>query len=103
MSTPLLSIVLPVYNQAAHIVETALHKPPYRHEMLLVVNGCRDHSLDVCQAMHSATQHCGYCIAPRVVGNVQYSWVCRRTVISCVIPIRRAPVPRILSCCCSMQ
>lgn len=55
MSYSLISIVLPVYNQADHIAavveeyETALDKVPTPHEILLVVNGCRDNSLDVCK------------------------------------------------------
>lgn len=53
----LVSIVLPVYNQAEHIAGimrgyeaalTRLHNP---HEFILVVNGCRDNSLEVCHAL----------------------------------------------------
>ncbi|MEM8805934.1 MAG: glycosyltransferase [Cyanobacteria bacterium P01_G01_bin.38] len=57
MSPDLISIILPVYNQADHIsqvvreYETALEKIPHPHELLLVVNGCRDRSLEVCQAL----------------------------------------------------
>ncbi|HLH26557.1 MAG TPA: glycosyltransferase [Chloroflexota bacterium] len=57
MSEPHISIVLPVYNQADHIgdvvrdYEAALARVPYSHEMILVVNGSRDRSLDVCQAL----------------------------------------------------
>ncbi len=53
----LVSIVLPVYNQADHIstivqeYETALARVTTPHELLLVVNGCRDNSLEVCQAL----------------------------------------------------
>ena len=53
----LISIVLPVYNQADHIgaiaqdYEAALTKLPEPHELLLVVNNCRDRSLEVCQAL----------------------------------------------------
>jgi len=55
----LVSIVLPVYNQAEHIAGivreyeaalTRLHNP---HEFILVVNGCRDHSLEVCRALEA--------------------------------------------------
>jgi glycosyltransferase involved in cell wall biosynthesis len=55
MSYSLISVILPVYNQADHIeavveeYETALVKIPTSHELLLVVNGCRDDSLDVCK------------------------------------------------------
>lgn len=57
----LISIVLPVYNQADHIttiiqsykeVLTRVH-PSY--EFILVVNGCQDHSLAACLAL--AEQH----------------------------------------------
>lgn len=57
MHTQLISIVLPVYNQADHIgpiVEgylAALARVPTPHEFLLVVNGCRDDSLAVCRAL----------------------------------------------------
>ncbi|NJL03030.1 MAG: glycosyltransferase family 2 protein [Spirulinaceae cyanobacterium SM2_1_0] len=53
----LISIILPVYNQADHIgaivqeYEEALTKLPEPHELLLVVNNCRDRSLAVCQAL----------------------------------------------------
>jgi glycosyltransferase involved in cell wall biosynthesis len=53
----LISIILPVHNQADHIGEvvreyaTALRKVPRQHEILLVLNKCRDHSLRVCQGL----------------------------------------------------
>lgn len=53
----LTSIVLPVYNQADHIgaimreYEAALARLQNPHECILVVNGCRDNSLEVCQAL----------------------------------------------------
>ncbi len=53
------SIVVPVYNQAEHIalvvedyVET-LRRTPYQYEFLLVVNGCRDNSLEVCRGLEA--------------------------------------------------
>ena len=52
-----LSIVLPVYNQADHIGHVvrghlaALNDMPAPFELLLVVNGCRDNSLDVCNEL----------------------------------------------------
>jgi glycosyltransferase involved in cell wall biosynthesis len=61
MSEPHISIILPVYNQADHIgdvvreYEQALARVPYSHEVLLVVNGSRDRSLEVCQAL--AAEH----------------------------------------------
>jgi len=57
MTEKLVSIILPVYNQADHIGEivsdytAALTRLPYSYEMILVVNGSRDKSLEVCQAI----------------------------------------------------
>jgi glycosyltransferase involved in cell wall biosynthesis len=57
MSDHLLSIILPVYNQADHIAslvaeyEQALQSVPFEHELLLVVNGSRDSSLEVCRSL----------------------------------------------------
>jgi glycosyltransferase involved in cell wall biosynthesis len=54
MSDPLMSVILPVYNQADHIgqiiaeYDTALSKMGNTYELLLVVNGSRDQSLAVC-------------------------------------------------------
>jgi glycosyltransferase involved in cell wall biosynthesis len=53
----LISIVLPVYNQADHIAqivdeyEAVLERVPNPHELLLVVNGSRDNSLEECQKL----------------------------------------------------
>ncbi|MDZ4765626.1 MAG: glycosyltransferase family 2 protein [Chloroflexota bacterium] len=55
MTNRLISIVLPVYNQADHITAivdeyaAALARIPNPYEILLVVNGSRDHSLAVCE------------------------------------------------------
>lgn len=57
MSVELISIILPVHNQADHIravvaeYEAALAKIQNPRELLLVVNGCRDRSLEVCQEL----------------------------------------------------
>ncbi|MEM7585962.1 MAG: glycosyltransferase [Acidobacteriota bacterium] len=57
MSVGLISIVLPVYNQADHIAgvvdehQAALAQLEQAHEMLLVVNACRDRSLEVCREL----------------------------------------------------
>lgn len=57
MDKILISIILPVYNQADHIgaivqeYEAALEKIQHPHELILVVNNCRDRSLEVCQAL----------------------------------------------------
>jgi len=53
MTYSLVSIILPVHNQADHIpevlaeYESALVNVPTPHEVLLVVNACRDRSLEV--------------------------------------------------------
>lgn len=53
----MVSVILPVYNQADHIesivaeYEAELGKLPCAHELLLVVNGCRDNSLAVCRGL----------------------------------------------------
>ncbi len=57
MSDQLVSIILPVYNQADHVSEMvtvydhALSKIPNPYELLLVVNGCRDNSLEICNQL----------------------------------------------------
>jgi glycosyltransferase involved in cell wall biosynthesis len=57
MTDRLISIILPVYNQADHIsgvveeYQQILSKMQNPYEMLLVVNGSRDNSLDVCQSL----------------------------------------------------
>jgi len=53
----LVSIVLPVHNQADHVsefveqYEEALATLPCPHEILLVTNNCRDHSAEACRAL----------------------------------------------------
>ncbi|HKP37210.1 MAG TPA: glycosyltransferase family 2 protein [Pyrinomonadaceae bacterium] len=57
MNAPLISIVLPVYNEGervALIVESyleALKDFPAQHEIILVTNGCKDNSQEVCAAL----------------------------------------------------
>ncbi|HMQ31712.1 MAG TPA: glycosyltransferase [Chloroflexaceae bacterium] len=74
MTEHLLSIILPVYNQADHIeavvheYEAALAELPYPHELLLVVNGSRDRSLELCEAL--AARH----PSVRVLHSVQGGW-----------------------------
>ncbi len=57
MTDRLFSIVLPVYNQADHIAaiveqyRAALDRLADPYEILLVVNGCRDDSLQVCRTL----------------------------------------------------
>jgi len=53
----LLSIILPVHNQADHIepivreYEAGLERLPNPHELLLITNGCSDASPAVCRAL----------------------------------------------------
>jgi glycosyltransferase involved in cell wall biosynthesis len=55
--TTLISIILPVHNEAAYVremvekFEEALDKVPAPHEFILVTNGCRDDSFEVCRKM----------------------------------------------------
>ena len=59
MTTSLISVVLPVYNQADHVelvvreYEEVLERLPVPHELVLVVNGSSDASLDVCRTLES--------------------------------------------------
>jgi len=63
MTDGLVSIVLPVYNQADHIglvVEeyvTALDRTGWPYELVLVPNNCRDASYDVCRALAARFPH----------------------------------------------
>ena len=74
MTDPLVSVVLPVYNQADHIAdvvqqyEEILSRLPTRHETLLVVNGSRDASLEVCQALADIYP------SVRVIASAQGGW-----------------------------
>lgn len=73
MSVELISIILPVHNQADHIravvaeYEAALAKIQNPRELLLVVNGCRDNSLEVCQEL--AKQFSTVRVIPSVKGG----------------------------------
>ncbi len=57
MNDCLMSVVLPVYNQADHLgrvvdgYEAALSRIPNPHELILVPNACRDASPEVCRAL----------------------------------------------------
>ena len=63
MSEGLISIVLPVHNQADHLgeivteYETALAKLPQPHELILVVNNSRDQSWELCQRLAAQYPH----------------------------------------------
>jgi glycosyltransferase involved in cell wall biosynthesis len=70
----LISVILPVYNQADHIekivqeYEKELQRLPCAHELILVVNGCRDNSLAVCQSL------AGRYATVRVVHSAKGGW-----------------------------
>jgi glycosyltransferase involved in cell wall biosynthesis len=55
LKPPLISIVLPVHNQAGHVGDivrsylAALEKVPNPYEIILVANGCSDNSTEVCR------------------------------------------------------
>ena len=74
MPDRLISIVLPIYNQADHIgaivgdYQQALAKMPNPREFVLVVNGSRDNSLEVCQKLAAESPEI------RVVHSVKGGW-----------------------------
>lgn len=74
MSYSLVSIVLPVYNQGDHLVEvlaeyeSALARLPIPHEYLLVVNACRDDSLETSEGLADRYR------AVRVIHSEQGGW-----------------------------
>ncbi|MBI4863651.1 MAG: glycosyltransferase [Candidatus Riflebacteria bacterium] len=91
MTTRLISVILPVHDQADHIArivvehEEALARLQYPHEMLLVVNGCRDRSLDECQALQArfptirvvASERGGWGLAVRIgLGEARGDLIC---------------------------
>ncbi len=57
MTTSLISVVLPVYNQADHVeplvreYEAVLARLPMPYELIVVVNGSTDESLQVCRSL----------------------------------------------------
>lgn len=62
MTTSLISIVLPVYNQADHVesmireYEAVLGRLPTPYELVVVVNGSTDGSLEVCRALEQSLE-----------------------------------------------
>jgi glycosyltransferase involved in cell wall biosynthesis len=74
VSYSLVSVVLPVHNQADHLqgvlqeYESALGTLPVAHECLLVVNGCTDRSLEVCRERSACSP------AERVIHSEQSGW-----------------------------
>ena len=75
MTQPLISIVLPVYNEAGY-VETVVESYkealqgnlPHPFELILVPNGCRDNSAEVCLEMASRDERV------RVVESEKGGW-----------------------------
>jgi glycosyltransferase involved in cell wall biosynthesis len=74
MTTTLIYVVIPVYNQADHVeplvreYATALERLPVPHELVLVVNGSTDASLDVCRKLEAE------CATIRVVHSELGGW-----------------------------
>jgi glycosyltransferase involved in cell wall biosynthesis len=74
MAEHLISVVLPVYNQADHVREivadyaAALDRLPAPYELILVPNACRDSSEEVCNRLAAELQ----CI--RVVPSARGGW-----------------------------
>jgi dolichol-phosphate mannosyltransferase len=68
----MISLVLPVYNQADHIArvvgeyQSAMESLPGGYEIVLVPNGCRDNSVAVCESLAGPTV--------RVVSSVAGGW-----------------------------
>jgi glycosyltransferase involved in cell wall biosynthesis len=74
VSPPLISVVLPIHDQADHIravveeYEAALSRIPNPHEILIVPNGCRDASLQVSSELSKVFP------AVRVVASERGGW-----------------------------
>jgi glycosyltransferase involved in cell wall biosynthesis len=72
---PLISIILPVYNQSRHIgaliqsYQRSLGKITSPYELILVVNGCRDESLEICTALAQTSPE-----TVRVIHSEQGGW-----------------------------
>jgi glycosyltransferase involved in cell wall biosynthesis len=74
MTVSLISVVLPVHNQADHVspvvrsYDEALTRLPPPHEILLVVNGTADGSLEVCRELEKQNE------AVRVLESEKAGW-----------------------------
>jgi glycosyltransferase involved in cell wall biosynthesis len=72
--SPTVSVVLPVRNQADHILEVVrsyqetLNRAPYTHEIVLVVNASLDRSLEVCRKIEEQNA------SIRVVSSPEPGW-----------------------------
>jgi dolichol-phosphate mannosyltransferase len=73
MADHLISVVLPVHNQADHVREiiddyvAALDRLPTRYELILVPNACRDNTVEVCERL--ATEFSTVRVVPSVRGG----------------------------------
>ena len=58
-----ISVILPVYNQAGHVEEivqeyqASLERVPNPHEIILVVNGSTDRSLEICRSIEERSSN----------------------------------------------
>jgi glycosyltransferase involved in cell wall biosynthesis len=74
VSSPEISIILPIYNQADHVgrvvqeYQEALERLHHEYELILVTNGCRDTSYEVCQALARQSPNV------RVANSVRGGW-----------------------------
>jgi len=74
MTGTLISVVLPVHNQADHVADAiqeyqaALSRIPAPHELILVVNASTDGSLDVCRELEASSD------AVRVITSDRGGW-----------------------------
>ena len=110
MTTSLISVVLPVYNQADHAelvvreYEEVLERLPVPHELVLVVNGSSDASLDVCRTLKSQLDTVRSCTPRSVDGAVRCALASKpREVTFCATRTLRARALKIWLWCCSTQ
>ena len=74
MDRNVFSVILPIYNQSDHIetivqeYETVLRKIGHPYELILVVNGSHDHSLEICQKLEQ--QH----VSVRTIHSRKGGW-----------------------------
>ena len=68
MSGSLISIILPVHNQADHIAKiiqeytNALAKVPNPHEFWLIANACKDKTVEVCEQLSKEFKTVNYLV-----------------------------------------
>ena len=80
----LVSIVLPVHNQADHIeavvtgYQAALSHVGCQHELILVSNACRDESPAICRELARSVDTFAPSIRRQAAGAWRSSWACAR-------------------------